>query len=477
MTTDLESLRDIIVSSVDRIVGICKETGKEFPPLDKPAHPSEFSSESIRNNPTVADSIHLAVAAASQLIATLRPPSVHLWNTAFKFVLPACLGIAENANVAEILRDAGPEGMHVDEIAKRSGTHPRKLDRVMRVLATNHYFQEVKEKTFAHNLLSSLLDTGKPLTENFNETKHINTPGFAAVAGYGADEIFLAAHGFREAMLDPMTAQSEELDESGFQRAMKVKLPMWDIYELPEHHYRRDRFNIFMSNGTNMRPETILSAFNWEEVQNGVLVDVGSGTGHVSLEVAKKYPNITVVLEDRKSVIEQAKNYWKENLPSYVSMGKVHFFDVNFLKRQPALPAPPDVFLLRWILHDWPDRYAISILKHLRSAAILDKTRLVVLESIPEYACQASTGPGAYFLQKPPAPLLSNLGEANVLSYSIDFLVMICHNAGGRTVQEFLDIFRVSGWKLSNIERLSGGATYWSSIVAVPDPSYSDTGA
>ena len=84
MTTDLESLRDIIVSSVDRIVRICEETGKEFPPLDKPAHPSEFSSESIRNNPMVADNINLAVAAASQLIATLRPPSVHLWNSAFK---------------------------------------------------------------------------------------------------------------------------------------------------------------------------------------------------------------------------------------------------------------------------------------------------------------------------------------------------------------------------------------------------------
>ncbi|EJC99588.1 S-adenosyl-L-methionine-dependent methyltransferase [Fomitiporia mediterranea MF3/22] len=455
MSTDLEALSDIIASSVGRIVGICKETGKEIP---------------------IADSINFAVAAAAQLIATLQSPPIHLWNSAFKFVLPGCLGIAENANVAEILRDAGPEGMHAEEIAKRSGVHARKLYRVMRMLASNHYFREVDEKTYAHNLLSSLLDTGKPLIENFNETKHVNTAGFAAVAGYGADEIMLAAHGLREAMLDPKTAHSEEIDESGFQRAMKVKLPMWDIYEMPEQHYRRDRFNVFMSNATTVHPETILSAFNWEEVPNGVLVDVGSGTGHVSLEVAKKHPDMTIVLEDRTSVIEQAKTYWKEHLTSHVSMGKVHFIDTNFLDQQPALPATPDVFLLRWILHDWPDKYAIRILKCLRNAAVLDKTKLVILESIPEYACKSNTGFGkgadASGCQKPPAPLLSNLGEANMLSYLIDFLVLIGHNAGGRTVQEFPDIFKVSDWKLSKVERLSGGATYWSSISAVPDPSY-----
>ena len=69
--------------------------------------------------------------------------------------------------------------MHVDDIARKSGVDPKKLgewdsnkltkgwmypdvsERELRFLATNHYFREVKEKTFAHNHLSSLLDTGK----------------------------------------------------------------------------------------------------------------------------------------------------------------------------------------------------------------------------------------------------------------------------------------------------------------------------
>lgn len=75
MTSDLLSLRDIIVSSIDSIVEVCKESGQEFPSLDDPVHPSEFTPDSIRSNPRVLRSITLAVAASSHLIAALQSPA------------------------------------------------------------------------------------------------------------------------------------------------------------------------------------------------------------------------------------------------------------------------------------------------------------------------------------------------------------------------------------------------------------------
>ncbi|KAL5492806.1 hypothetical protein ACEPAI_4254 [Sanghuangporus weigelae] len=111
--------------------------------------------------------------------------NLHPTDNSIYFTLPVCLGIAEAANVAEIIRITGPKGEHVDDIAAKSGVDPKKLERVLRFLATNHYFREAKEKTFAHNLLSSLLDTGKGLKDCFSTSKHANTPGFAAVAGLG----------------------------------------------------------------------------------------------------------------------------------------------------------------------------------------------------------------------------------------------------------------------------------------------------
>ena len=78
MTTDLEKLTGLIVQSVSTIVQTCNRVGKEFPSLDRPIEPSEFSPDGIRNNPAIAESIGLAVAAATQLIATLTPPPMTL---------------------------------------------------------------------------------------------------------------------------------------------------------------------------------------------------------------------------------------------------------------------------------------------------------------------------------------------------------------------------------------------------------------
>jgi hypothetical protein len=39
----------------------------------------------------------------------------------------AALGVAVNHNVAEILREGPPEGLHIQEIGEKAGTSPEKL--------------------------------------------------------------------------------------------------------------------------------------------------------------------------------------------------------------------------------------------------------------------------------------------------------------------------------------------------------------
>ena len=84
MASDLKALRDILVSSIDNILAVCEETGKEFPKLSEPVHPSEFTPEGIRNHPKVSDNIAIAVAAAFQLIQTIQSPPVTLTTAAFR---------------------------------------------------------------------------------------------------------------------------------------------------------------------------------------------------------------------------------------------------------------------------------------------------------------------------------------------------------------------------------------------------------
>ena len=82
------------------------------------------------------------------------------------------------------------------------------------------------------------------------------------------------------------------------------------------------------------------------------------------------------------------------------------------------------VFLLRNILHDWPDKYCLQILRHLRSSAA-PSTRLVLVDNIMAYACvdnELKSVPGAE-IPLPPAPLLANGGTANAVPYLQDLQV------------------------------------------------------
>ena len=73
--------------------------------------------------------------------------------------------------------------MHIKKIAEKSGMHPKKLGMlplssssfeadlsalgvVMMYLATKHVFREISPDVFANNAISSLLDSGKPVSAN-----------------------------------------------------------------------------------------------------------------------------------------------------------------------------------------------------------------------------------------------------------------------------------------------------------------------
>jgi hypothetical protein len=86
------------------------------------------------------------------------------------------------------------------------------------------------------------------------------------------------------------------------------------------------------------------------------------------------------------------------------------------------------VFLLRYIVHNWPDVRAIEILGLLRKAA-LPTTRLVIIEKIlplasSEEGSDAKEIPGAA-RPSAPAPLLPNWGIASAELYFYDITVRV----------------------------------------------------
>jgi hypothetical protein len=96
----------------------------------------------------------------------------------------------------------------------------------------------------------------------------------------------------------------------------------------------------------------------------------------------------------------------------------------DFFEPQPIKNAA--LFLLRVVLHDWPDSFARRILHQLREAA-KPSTKLLIADFVLPLACPESmTGledvEGAQSLLAP-APLLPNLGKASANVYWMDMTV------------------------------------------------------
>ncbi len=59
--------------------------------------------------------------------------------------VPAAMNAAIKAGIAQLLAKH-PNGLHVNELAKETSIHPQKLGTLMRLLVTNHCFQEGERK-------------------------------------------------------------------------------------------------------------------------------------------------------------------------------------------------------------------------------------------------------------------------------------------------------------------------------------------
>ena len=100
----------------------------------------------------------------------------------------------------------------------------------------------------------------------------------------------------------------------------------------------------------------VLESFDWDLVKNGTVVDVGGSHGVVSIEVARKYPSLQFVVQDRAEVINAVQ------LPEDVA-GRVKLMPYDFFKEQPVKNA--DVYLYRWIFHNWSDKYCVKLCRAL----------------------------------------------------------------------------------------------------------------
>ena len=254
-----------------------------------------------------------------------------------------------------------------------------------------------------------------------------------------------------DGLLDPATSHSEEPSDAPGLRLFKAK-SYFDYLYAPGNEYLKARFQAAMGALASSESSTVVpGGFPWESLPKGTkIVDVGGGIGSACQEIMNKNPLLKFTVQDLPSVTEEAtsvshsdkmiyvsirarrltmhEQYWNRHEPKAITNGQVTIQAHDFFTPQPVTDA--DIFLLRYLLHDWSNTKAIEILKRLREVAVPGKTRVVVIDGIIQYACAVDRKKiqgaedivfeGADEKGEVPAGLLPNLGKASARNYCLD---------------------------------------------------------
>lgn len=116
--------------------------------------------------------------------------------------------------------------------------------------------------------------------------------------------------------------------------------------------------------------DALSTHFPWSDLcatdgrSSGLVVDVGGSKGHVSLHLARIYPQLKFIVQDLPEVIDGAANQLLvSSVDDATIKDRIEFVAHDMFEEQPVKNA--DVYLLRYVLHDWGDKYCIEIIRNL----------------------------------------------------------------------------------------------------------------
>lgn len=282
----------------------------------------------------------------------------------------------------------------IDDLAAASGADAGSLHRVLRHLVSKGVFEEPSSGRFALNEPArGLLDSPVRLG--------LDLDGFGGRMAYAWGSLLAAVR-----------TGAPAYDEV-FGR------PFWE--DLRAHPDLAASFDALMGPAGHGTPDPeVLVTGGWESVR--AVVDVGGGTGSLLAEILRARPTVRGTLVDLPpTVARSAEIFRAAGVADRVTTVGQSFFD--------PLPAGSDLYLLKSILSDWPDREAVAILRRCAEAA-RPAGRIVVLNGVSP---DESGGP---------SPAL---------------LMMVLVGGRERSLAEFRELARDAGLEVQAAERQPSG--------------------
>ena len=268
------------------------------------------------------------------------------WNAILQYKLAQIFPVGEEASF--------------EHIAEKSGLSLSLVRRLLRHAIANRIFKETRKGVVAHTATSQLLSED-PLLQAYVGT---------------SDEMLRAT-----AYTVPAIAKhpgSQEPGHTGFSLAEGSEESFYQV--LAKDPKRAKRFMKVMEmklKGPGFAIDHIAGYELWHKLpERSTVVDIGGSHGEVAIAIAQRVQSLNLIVQDM-----EVANADHSKLPEDLNH-RVTFMTHDFFTPQPVNNA--DAYLLRWILHNWPDKYCLTILRSL-IPALKPGARIIVNEfCLPE---------------------------------------------------------------------------------------------
>jgi len=273
-------------------------------------------------------------------------PAVALRRLTIGFQVSQAVHVAATLGIA----DHVAAGVHdCAELAAATDSDPEALYRVLRALAAVGVFVERDGRHF------DLAPIGEHLRSDA-------TPSLRGWASFVGRPYYWQAWAH---LLD-----SVHTGENAFQLTHGVSA--WEYRaSRPEESAIFDRA---MAGLTRQVTAAVLAAYDFGPF--ACVADVGGGSGAFLVGLLTAYPNLSAVLFDQSHVVANADAVLSGELAGRCTVVGGDFFA--------SVPAGADAYVMKSVLHDWPDAEAVTILTNCRAAGGTGSTLLIVERALGE---------------------------------------------------------------------------------------------
>jgi hypothetical protein len=284
---------------------------------------------------------------------TAADSTSHLLNLIAGSWTSDALAAAVELNLPDLLA-VGPRT--AADLANATHCEPGALARLLRALVTIDVCVEEPDGAFA------ITPMGARLREDHPQSLHFWS--------------IYWAHSMR-----PLWSQLSESVRTG--QSVRKALTSFDGFE----RQQRDPaaavlFNKTMVELTRLVAKDVARAYDFTMART--VVDVGGGYGELIIDILRRTPHLSGILFDLPHAIDGARR----NLAETELSGRCSCVAGNFFE---CVPPGSGLYVLKSIIHDWPDDRARTILENCRCAMPPDARLLIVERVRPDRAQSCET--------------------------------------------------------------------------------------